>query len=73
MQDRAKTTVKYVAIALASASSLALGTLSLTAQTTTYKITVNKERLLNAQNKPQNWLLGGFLWSRHFKTFLQMC
>jgi len=57
MQHRAKTTVKYAAIALASASALALGTLSLTAQTTTYRITVNKERLLNSQNEPQNWLM----------------
>ena len=57
MQHRAKTTVKFAAIALASASALALGTLSLNAQTATYRMTVNKERLLNAQNEPQNWLM----------------
>src|SRR5437762_10222227 len=57
MQHRAKTTVNFAAIALASASALALSTLSLTAQTTTYRMTVNKERLLNAQNEPQNWLM----------------
>ena len=27
------------------------------AQNTQYKITVNKERLLNASNEPQNWLM----------------
>src|SRR5213592_3808437 len=57
MQHRAKTTMKFATLALASASALVLGTLSLAAQTTTYKMTVNKERLLNAQNEPQNWLM----------------
>ncbi len=53
MQHRAKITMKFATIALASASALALGTLSLNAQTATYRMTVNKERLLNAQNEPQ--------------------
>ena len=57
MQHRAKITMKFATIALASASALALGTLSLNAQTATYRMTVNKERLLNAQNEPQNWLM----------------
>ena len=35
-------------VAIATASSTVLGQ---------YSLTVNKERLLNAQNEPQNWLL----------------
>ena len=46
--------VKSVGLALASASVLALAALPSAAQ---YKITVSQERLLNAQNEPQNWLM----------------
>src|SRR5438105_13722866 len=46
--------VKSVRLALASASVLALAALPAAAQ---YKLTVSKERLLNAQNEPQNWLM----------------
>src|SRR5437773_3657387 len=54
MGNRANLLVKFAGIALASASVLALGALPLGAQ---YKMTVNRERLLNAQNEPQNWLM----------------
>ena len=37
-----------VVVAVAASSSTLLGQ---------YSLTVNKERLLNAQNEPQNWLL----------------
>jgi alcohol dehydrogenase (cytochrome c) len=46
--------VESVGLALASASVLALAALPAAAQ---YKITVSQERLLNAQNEPQNWLM----------------
>src|SRR5258705_12245578 len=73
MQHRAKTTVKYAAIALASVSVLALSTLSPIAQTTTYRMTVNKERLLNAQNEPQNWLImNGDYGSQRYSKLTQI-
>src|SRR5438128_9341692 len=40
--------------ALAGVSAVALGAATLAAQ---YTMTVNKDRLLNAQNEPQNWLM----------------
>jgi alcohol dehydrogenase (cytochrome c) len=73
MHNRAKTTAKFAAIALASASALTLSTLSLTAQTTTYRMTVNKERLLNAQNEPQNWLMmNGDYGSQRYSKLTQI-
>src|SRR5215510_847306 len=52
----------------------ALAGVSLTALTASqsvaqYKITVNKERLINAQNEPQNWLMmnGDYSSSRYSK------
>jgi alcohol dehydrogenase (cytochrome c) len=61
-----KILVKSVCVALASASVLALSALPLAAQ---YKITVAKERLLNAQNEPQNWLMmnGDYASQRYSK------
>src|SRR5258706_1783233 len=38
------------------AGALALG-LSLAATAADYSMTVNRDRLLNAQNEPQNWLM----------------
>src|SRR5438132_8897991 len=40
--------------ALAAVSALALAAAALAAQ---YSMTVNKDRLLNAHNEPQNWLM----------------
>src|SRR5438552_12934215 len=40
--------------ALAAVSAVALAVAALAAQ---YTMTVNKDRLLNAQNEPQNWLM----------------
>src|SRR5881275_1210787 len=42
------------AIALAGASAAAVAASALAAE---YKMTVNRDRLLNAQNEPQNWLM----------------
>ena len=39
---------------LALAAVVALATAAVNAQ---YSLTVNKDRLINAQNEPQNWLL----------------
>src|SRR5437764_14863567 len=51
---------------LAGASLNALTTSALQAQ---YKITVSQERLLNAQNEPQNWLMmnGDYASQRYSK------
>src|SRR3954471_18235848 len=43
--------------ALASVSLLALSASQPQAQNTTYRLTVSKERLINAMNEPQNWLM----------------
>ena len=40
--------------ALACVAAVALGAITLAAQ---YTMTVNKDRLINAQNEPQNWLM----------------
>src|SRR3989442_9861601 len=40
--------------ALSGVSAVALAAAALSAQ---YTMTVNKDRLLNAQNEPQNWLM----------------
>src|SRR3979490_1743616 len=55
--------------ALASASLLALSASQPQAQNTTYRLTGNKERLLKAQNEPQNWLLmnGDYASNRYSK------
>src|SRR5262245_5225290 len=42
------------ALALAGASAAAL---TASAPAADYKMTVNKDRLINAQNEPQNWLM----------------
>src|SRR5437899_4427071 len=48
--------------ALAAVSALALAAAALAAQ---YNMTVNKERLLNATNEPQNWLMMNGDYSSH--------
>src|SRR2546425_11649695 len=52
--------------ALAAVSALALAAAALAAQ---YNMTVNKDRLLNAQNEPQNWLMmnGDYSSTRYSK------
>jgi alcohol dehydrogenase (cytochrome c) len=59
--------------ALASASLLALSASQPQAQNTTYRLTVNKERLLNAQNEPQNWLMmNGDYGSQRYSKLTQI-
>src|SRR3954465_15128147 len=41
-------------LAALAAAALGLATVTLTAQ---YSMTVNRDRLINAQNEPQNWLM----------------
>ena len=45
---------KPLRLATLGVLALALAAATLTAQ---YNMTVNKDRLLNAQNEPQNWLM----------------
>ena len=54
MHHRGRKLAAIALTALAGASMLALSASQPQAQ---YKITVNKERLLNASNEPQNWLM----------------
>src|SRR5262245_51640996 len=61
--------VTLACTALAGVSLLAISASQPQAQNTTYKITVNKERLINAQNEPQNWLIqnGDYASQRYSK------
>src|SRR5207302_5999706 len=54
MQNRGRKLVTIACAALAGVSIMALTASQPQAQ---YKMTVNKERLLNAANEPQNWLM----------------
>jgi alcohol dehydrogenase (cytochrome c) len=54
MQHRSRRFAATAAAVLTGVSLLALTSPQLQAQ---YKLTVNRERLLNAQNEPQNWLM----------------
>ena len=49
-----RTLLRIAGIALASASAAALTASTFAAE---YKMTVNRDRLVNAQNEPQNWLM----------------
>jgi alcohol dehydrogenase (cytochrome c) len=62
MQKRSRNLVTIACTALAGVSILALTASQPQAQ---YKMTVNKERLLNAQNEPQNWLMMNGDYSSH--------
>src|SRR5713226_5658605 len=48
------TPLRIAVIALAGASAAALTASTFAAE---YKMTVNRDRLINAQNEPQNWLM----------------
>src|SRR5438477_9227745 len=54
MQHRGRKLATIALTALAGVSMLALSASQPQAQ---YKMTVNKERLINAGNEPQNWLM----------------
>jgi alcohol dehydrogenase (cytochrome c) len=62
MQHRGRKLVTIACTALAGVSILALTASQPQAQ---YKMTVNKERLLNAGNEPQNWLMMNGDYSSH--------
>src|SRR5437868_15310700 len=63
-------TIRVAAVALAGASILALTASFAAAQ---YKMTVNRERLLNAQNEPQNWLMmNGDYGSQRYSKLTQI-
>ena len=46
-----------VRLSCAILAGVSLATLSTSQPQAQYKLTVNRERLLNAQNEPQNWLM----------------
>ena len=59
--------------ALASGSLLALSASQPQAQNTQYKMTVNQDRLINAQNEPQNWLMmNGDYGSQRYSKLTQI-
>src|SRR5260370_8073799 len=62
-------TRKRFALSGAALASISVIAFIATAPAADYKPTVNKERLLNAQNEPQNWLLmnGDYASSRYSK------
>src|SRR6267378_4044358 len=66
MSRHARTLVRFGCAALAGVSITALTASEPSAQ---YKMTVNKERLVNAQNEPQNWLMmnGDYSSTRYSK------
>jgi alcohol dehydrogenase (cytochrome c) len=66
MKHRAWKSLKLASALLAGVSAAALGAATLTAQ---YTMTVNRDRLINAQNEPQNWLMmnGDYASTRYSK------
>src|SRR5262245_1241383 len=48
---------KLVTMACAAMAGVSITVLAASQTAAQYKITVNKERLLNAANEPQNWLM----------------
>src|SRR6202171_136805 len=62
-------TRKRFALSCAALASILVIAFIATAPAADYKPTVNKERLLNAQNEPQNWLLmnGDYASTRYSK------
>src|SRR6266849_4567190 len=48
---------RHVTIALAAMAGVSIMALTASQPQAQYKMTVNRERLLNAANEPQNWLM----------------
>jgi alcohol dehydrogenase (cytochrome c) len=70
MHYRSRRIAAAAAAVLTGVSLLALTSPQLQAQ---YKITVNRERLLNAQNEPQNWLMmNGDYGSQRYSKLTQI-
>src|SRR5947209_19479748 len=70
MQRRSRKPLTIAATILAGVSIAALTASQPQAQ---YKMTVNKERLLNAQNEPQNWLMmNGDYGSQRYSKLTQI-
>src|SRR5262245_45327337 len=70
MHHHARTLIRFACAALAGVSIEALAVSPLLAQ---YKMTVNKERLINAQNEPQNWLMmNGDYGSQRYSKLTQI-
>src|SRR5262249_59350815 len=70
MQHRSRIMPRLSCAALAG---VAIAALSVSPTPAQYKITVNKERLLNAQNEPQNWLMmNGDYGSQRYSKLTQI-
>src|SRR5262249_32287802 len=70
MTHRARVLAIFARSALAGVSLLALSASPLLAQ---YKMNVSKERLINAQNEPQNWLMmNGDYGSQRYSKLTQI-
>jgi alcohol dehydrogenase (cytochrome c) len=70
MQHRSRRLVSIVCAAMAGVSIAALSASQPAAQ---YRMTVNKERLINAQNEPQNWLMmNGDYGSQRYSKLTQI-
>ncbi len=68
-----RTLVRLSAAVLAGVSIVALAGPQAAAQNTQYKMTVNRDRLINAQNEPQNWLMqNGDYGSQRYSKLTQI-
>src|SRR5438067_8778118 len=56
---------RFVTIACAALAGVSITALTASQPMAQYKMTVNKERLLNAANEPQNWLMMNGDYSSH--------
>jgi len=64
---------RLAAIAAAVLAGVSLATLTTSQPQAQYKMTVNRERLLNAQNEPQNWLMmNGDYGSQRYSKLTQI-
>ena len=70
MQSHSRALLKLAAAALIGVS---LVTLTITSASAQYKMTVNRDRLINAQNEPQNWLMmNGDYGSKRYSKLTQI-
>src|SRR5258707_2546369 len=60
---------RFAGIACAVLAGVSLAALAAPSSAADYKMTVNRDRLLNAQNEPQNWLMmnGDYSSTRYSK------
>src|SRR5262245_26349499 len=64
---------RFCTLAYAALASVSIATLTASQTAAQYKLTVGKERLLNATNEPQNWLMmNGDYGSQRYSRLTQI-